>query len=154
MSAGWPLISAHPADDTGPVEVVVVGAVAVAAFVWLRIVAARRVAAGDGRFVWVVFAPSLVAGMGLVAAAAADFGASPIVGVAFAIGAVIFLFSAVRFTMRAASGVDRARSADEIAAAVTDPFIEHTVLLISLILVGGLLSVAALIVWGISRAAG
>ena len=52
------------------------------------------------------------------------------------------------------TGVNQARTPDEIAAAVTDPFVEHVTLLIVLVLIGGLIAVAGLIAWGVSRAAG
>ena len=148
------MISAHRAVDTEPMEVVVVGAVAVVAFVCLRIVAARRVAAGDGRFVWVVFAPTLVGCVAILWAAASDLTTMPLVGVPLAAGAVIYLSSSVRFLTRTMTGVDHARTPDEIAAAVTDPFVEHVTLLIVLGLIGGLIAVAALIAWGVSRTAG
>ena len=135
-------------------EVRVVGAVAVAAYVCLRIVAARRVTAGDGRFVWVVFAPTLVGCVAILWASATAQITMPLVGVPLAAGAVIYLLSAVRFLTRSMTRVDHARTPDEIASAVTEPFVEHMTLLIALMLIGGLVAVAGLIAWGVSRAAG
>ena len=78
----------------------------------------------------------------------------PLMGVPLAVGAVIYLSSNVRFLRRTMTGVNQARTPDEIAAAVTDPFVEHVTLLIVLVLIGGLIAVAGLIAWGVSRAAG
>ena len=113
------------------VVVGVVGAVAVAAYVCLRIVAARRVTAGDGRFVWVVFAPTLVGCVAILWASATALITMPLVGVPLAAGAVIYLLSAVRFLTRSMTRVDHARTPDEIASAVTEPFVEHMTLLTS-----------------------
>ena len=135
-------------------ELVVLAAIAVPLFVWLRIVAARRVAAGDGRFVWVVFGPTLVIGVALVWVALTEVTTLLPVTVVLAIGALAYLLSAVRATSRAMTGVKQARTPDEIAAAVTDPFVEHMTILIVLGLIGGLIAVAALIAWGVTRAAG
>jgi hypothetical protein len=135
-------------------EVVVVGAVAAAVFFGLRIVAARRVAAGDGRFVWVVFGPTLVGCAAILWGAASALTTMPLMGMPLAVGAVIYLSSNVRFLRRTMTGVNQARTPDEIAAAVTDPFVEHVTLLIVLVLIGGLIAVAGLIAWGVSRAAG
>jgi hypothetical protein len=135
------------------VDVVVLGAVAVAAFVGLRIVASRRVAAGDGRFMWVYFAPTLVGAVAVLWAAASELTTMPVVGVPLAAGAAVYLLSIVRFMTQAKRGIDQARTPDALAAAVTEPLIEHVTLVIVLVLIGGLIAVAALIAWGISRAA-
>ena len=135
-------------------EVVVVGAIAVAAFVCLRIVAARRIASGDGRFVWVVFAPTLVGSMVILWAGASELTTMPVVGAPLALGAVVYLLGSLRFLARAKTGVDHARTPDEVASAVTDPFVEWMTLLIVLVLIGGLIAVMGLIAWGVGRAGG
>ena len=116
-------------------EPLVLGVIIVIAIVTLRVVASRRVAAGDARFVWVVFVPGLVLGTWLVWSAITQVRSAPLVEVPLTIG------------------VNRARTPDEIADAITRPMTEHLVVWVSLLLMGGLVAVGALIVWGVSKAA-
>ena len=124
----------------------------VAAIAGFRLLAARQIGAGHGRFAWVYFLPTLVIagawllqGLGLVAR-------NPVLGLVVLIPSVIFAV----FIARAASRVGRITpssrtdgSLDAIDAATTDDIVA----VLGIVLIGGVFAVAGLIVFGVLQLA-
>jgi hypothetical protein len=119
-----------------------------------RHLAARRVAAGDGRFAMVIFAPALLSGAFIVWGSIRIITNEPVLGLAMTGAATVYLAGTIWAIIRSTRGVNRARTRDEITDAITEPTTELMILWMSLILIGGLIAVVALIAWGVSRAAG
>jgi hypothetical protein len=136
-----------------PIIFVVIVLVA-AAITFGRLIAARRVTAGDGRFAVVIFLPALLSSAIFVFVAIRIAPDLPVVAFPMAAAGIVYLWSTVRAIIRSTTAVNRARSSDEIATAITEPTTDLMIMWMSLILIGGLVAVAALLVWGISRAAG
>ena len=136
-----------------PTFLVVIVAVAIA-LVFGRHLAARRVAAGDGRLAIVIFAPALLSGVFIVWGSIRIITNEPVLGLAMTGAATVYLAGTIWAIIRSTRGVNRAQTPDEITDAITEPTTELMVVWMSLILIGGLIAVIALIAWGVSRAAG
>jgi hypothetical protein len=135
-------------------ERVVVGIAVVTLFVFVRHFAMRRVAARDGRFVWPMFLPTLIIGVVILYTSIQMLAIEPLLGAATAIGGVIYLAVLVRFLVRMSRSVTTAESPDDLAAAITEPTVDYMSTMVGLGLIGGLIAVVVLIVWGVIQAAG
>lgn len=134
-------------------EPVILGAAVVAVLVALRHVAARRVVARQGQFVWLMFGPTLIGGIVILWAGIQLFTTVPIVGAAMTIAGGVYLAVVLRFLARLSRAVSSAGPQDDIGAAITDPVVDYVSTMMGLILIGGLVAVVGLIVWGVSQAA-
>ena len=131
----------------------IAGAVLViAAFAGFRLLAARRIGAGEGRFAWIYFLPTLVIagiwllqGLGLVAR-------NPVLGLVVLIPSVIFAVFIARAASRVARITPNSRtdgSLDAIVGATGDDM----VVVLGIVLIGGVFAAAGLIVFGVLRLA-
>lgn len=134
-------------------EPVILGAAVVAVLVALRHVAARRVVARQGQFVWLMFGPTLIGGIVILWAGIQLFTTVPIVGAAMTIAGGVYLAVVLRFLARLSRAVSSAGPQDDIGAAITDPVVDYVSTMMGLIVIGGLVAVVGLIVWGVSQAA-
>ena len=115
------------------------------------LLAARRLKAGDRRFALVMAAPMLATGGYIVWAAVATSYNAPIVGVPFAMGAVLYLLVVFRSVVRFHRATRRVTSPDELLNSAFEVFAEPTVVWAALLLIGSLMAVVALIVWGLAH---
>jgi hypothetical protein len=146
--------SAAASNETSAMDSpAVVGIAVVAVLVLLRYFAARRVAARQGQFVWLAFAPTLIVAIVIIWTAVQMLATEPIVGVVILIAGGIYLAGAVRFLARLSRSVSTAGPQDDIMAAMTEPLADYMSTLIGLLLIGGLVALVALIAWGVSQAA-
>jgi len=132
---------------------VVVGIAVVAVLVLLRHCAARRVAARQGRFVWLLFAPELFCSVVILLVSIRVFTSAPIVGVLIAISGVICLAALVRFLTRLSRSVTSTGPQADITEAVVEPLVDYSLTLVGLLLAGSLIALVGLIIWGVSLAA-
>lgn len=134
-------------------EPVVLGLVVVALLVAVRHFAARRVLARQGQFVWLMFIPMLVGGVVILRAGIQLLATVPIAGVATTLAGSLYLALLLRVLARLSRSVSSAGPQDDIGTAVTEPLVDYLSTTMGLMLVGGVVAVVALIVWGISQAA-
>jgi hypothetical protein len=116
-------------------------------FVALRHYAIRRVAAGRGRFVWLMFGQTLIGGVGLLWVAAQMFARAPLAGVGMALIAGAYLLVLGRFLLRLSHSVSSAGSQDEIAAAMGELFLKYIVAWMGVVLLGSF----ALLLWAVAQ---
>jgi hypothetical protein len=112
----------------------------------------RRLRARQGRFVWLRFGPMLAGGVVILWASARMIGDLPLVGVPMAIGAVIYLALIVRFLIVLSRTVTATAPQDDLGAAITGPLVDYTTSVVGLLLIGGLVALVGLIIWGVSQA--
>ncbi len=110
-----------------------------------------RVQRGDSRFAHLLFAPRLVIYVGMFVLGLRLSIVSPIVGIPFTLGALILVGAWVRAGMAVARGARAGRSPEELAIEVGDAAVEPLALYGILVLVGGFLTVVALIVFGVAE---
>ncbi len=121
----------------------------IAVVVVIRLVAARRVAAGDGRFVWLLLLPLLLANaavivLGVKAASNSLVLGALMIAIGVGLGAAI-----LRLSSRMSASVSQMPPDGDITAAMTGP-LANFALLWGLLLAGGaLLAVVGLIAWGV-----
>jgi hypothetical protein len=132
---------------------IVVGIVVVVFLVLVRHFAARRVAARQGRFVWPMFVPTLIVGVVILYVSIQMLATEPLLGAFMAIGGWIYLAVLVRFLVRLSRSVTSARSQDDLASAITEPYVDYMSTMVGLGLIGGLIAVVVLIIWGVIQAA-
>lgn len=134
-------------------EPVVLGLVVVALLVAVRHFAARRVLARQGQFVWLMFIAMLAGGVVILWAGIQLLATVPIAGVATTLAGSLYLALLLRVLARLSRSVSSAGPQDDIGTAVTEPLVDYLGTTMGLMLVGGVVAVVALIVWGISQAA-
>ena len=132
---------------------VVVGIVVVALLVLLRLFAARRVAARQGHFVWLMFVPTLFWGVAILWVSMGMLVSAPLLGALTAISGAIYLAVFVRFLTRLSRSVTATGPQDDITTAMTEPLVDYTSTMVGLLLIGGLAAVVGLIIWGVSQEA-
>jgi uncharacterized protein involved in response to NO len=132
---------------------IAVAMVAAALMFVLRLYSLRRVAAGQGRFVWLMCAPQLFWAGVILWAGLHFLAAEPVAGVGMLVVGGIYAVILVRFLTRLARSVKPAGADGDRAAAVMEPVVDFTVTMVGLMLIGGLVAVVALIVWGVSQSA-
>jgi hypothetical protein len=131
-----------------------VGIAAVALLVFLRHYAARRVRARQGRFVWLMFLPTLIAWFGILWAGISLLSIVPLLGAAIVVAGATYLVVAVRFIDRLSRAASSAPSQDEVATAMAEPFDQFIRATTGMMLIGALVGVVALIALAVSEATG
>jgi hypothetical protein len=134
-------------------EMPIVIGIAAVALLLVRHLAARRVAARRGRFVWLMFIPTLFGSVVIVWASVQLFAVAPLVGVPLTIAGLVYLAVVVRFLTRISRSVTMADPQEDLGAAMTEPLVDYMTSLMGLWLISGLLAVVGLIIWGVSQAA-
>lgn len=131
---------------------VAAGIVIVILLVLVRHFAARRVVAGQGRFVWLMFIPTLLGGVVILWASIQALASAPVFGVLMAVAGAIYLAVLIRFLMRLSRSVSAAGPEEDLGLAVTEPVVDYMSTMVGLVLIGGLVALVGLIVWGVSQA--
>ena len=139
----------HTAVMDWKVAVAMVGAALMFVF---RLCGGRRVAVGRGRFVWLMCAPQLFWAGVILWAGLHLLAAEPVAGVVMLVVGGIYAVILVRFLTRLARSVTSVGANGDRAAAM-EPVVDFTVTMVGLMLIGGLVAVVGLIVWGVSQAA-
>lgn len=132
---------------------VVVGVAVVALLVLVRLFAARRVAARQGHYVWLMYIPTLCGSVGIIWASIQLFASAPLVGAVIAIAGLIHFAVLVRFLTRLSRSVTTAGPQEDLGTAMTEPLVDYMSAMTGLLLIGGLVAVVGLIAWGVSQAA-
>ncbi len=132
---------------------VVAGIALVVLLILVRRFAARRVVARQGWFVWLMFLPTLFGAGAIVWAAIRMIASEPIVGALLAILGVIYAAVVVRFLTLLARSVSASGPQDDLGAVTTEPLVDYMTSMVGLVLIGGLIALVGLIIWGIGQAA-
>jgi hypothetical protein len=132
---------------------VVVGVGVVAVLVLVRHAAARRVAAGRGGSVWLMFVPTLAGGFAILGAGIQLLPTATPAGIVMAIVGSTYLAILIGFLTRLSRAATAAGTEDDIAAALTEPLADFTSSVVGLLLIGALVALVGLTVWGASQAA-
>jgi hypothetical protein len=136
------------------VELPIVAGIAVVVFLFAtRQYAYRRVAARDGRFVWLVFLPTLLGGFAILGAGVQMLVTLPPVGVVMVVTGSVYLAVLLGFLTRVSRSVNSAGPGDDIGEALTQPLGEYVITLMGLVLIGGIAALVGLLVWAVSQAA-
>jgi hypothetical protein len=101
--------------------------ISIAAYVGLRHVAARRVAAGDTRWLWVTFGVPIVAGLVLIGASIAMLATSPLVGITVGVFGVLTAGASVLLVTRTQRAMAGAATPDQRVDAMMGPVSDHIV---------------------------
>ncbi len=131
----------------------VVVAAAIVAYTVATLVATRKVAAGRGRWVWVQRSVQLLIPVVFIWAGVDMLASAPAIGLIMAALGVGWLAVIVRTLRQMSRRVSAATSTDEIGNALTEPLVDQYVIFIGVTLIGGLIVVVALIVYGVMLAA-
>ena len=115
----------------------------------VRHLAARRVARGDGRFVWLVFLPSMVGFAALVVIGAQTTGTSPIAGIAMASIGLVFVVAMIKTFATMSARISAMHPGGDITPALTGPLANFALLWGVLLAVLALVAVIVLVVWGV-----
>jgi hypothetical protein len=134
-------------------EPIVLGIAVVALLVAFRHFAARRVLARQGQFVWLMFLPMLIGAVVVLWAGIQALPTVPIGGAVMTVAGGLYLGLVLRFITRLSHSVSSTGPQDDIFTAITEPVVDYLTTLMALILVGGLVAVVVLIVWGINQTA-
>lgn len=132
---------------------VAIGLAVVAFLILLRRYAARRVARRDGRFIWLMFIPTLVAGFAILGVGVQMLVTQPLAGVLMAITGSVYIAALIGFLTRSSRAIAASRSQDDILTAMTEPLADYVGTLIGFVLIGGLAALVGLVVWAVSQAA-
>ena len=133
-------------------EPVIVGVAVVVVLVAVRHLAARRVAAGQGRYAWLMFLPMMLGAVVILWAGIQMFMAEPVAGAALTLAGGLYLGILLGFLVRLSRSVTSAGPNGDVATAVTESAVDYLTTLMGLMLVGGLVAVVILIVWGLGQA--
>jgi hypothetical protein len=124
----------------------------ISALAGFRLLAARRIGAGQGRFAWIYFLPTLaIAGVWLLQSLG-QVTRNPVLGLVELIPSVIFAVFIARAASRVARITPNSRadgSLDAIVSATTGDIVA----VLGVVLIGGVLAAAGLIVFGILQLA-
>jgi hypothetical protein len=112
----------------------------------------RRVAAGQGRFVWLMSVPLLVPAGMILWAGVQILAYEQLVGVIMLVGGGVYAAVLLRFLTRWSRSVTSVGANGDRAAAM-EPVVDFTVIMVGLMLMGGFIAVVGLIVWGVSQSA-
>jgi hypothetical protein len=112
-------------------------------------VGARRVAAGDGRFVWLVVLPSLLASGAVVVLGVEVASSSIALGALMVAVGLVLVAATVRMSSQMAAAVSRTPRGGDITPALVEPLANFALLWGILLAAGALLAVVALIAWGV-----
>ena len=100
-----------------------------------------------------MFVPTLIVGLVILYVSIQMLATEPLLGAFMAIGGLIYLAVLVRFLVRLSRSVTSARSQDDLASAITEPYVDYMSTMVGLGLIGGLIAVVVLVVWGVIQAA-
>ena len=100
-----------------------------------------------------MFVPTLIGAVVIVWAGTQMVATLPIVGVVMLIAGGIYLAVVLRFLTRLSRSVTAAGPQDDIGTAVTEPLVDYVSTITGLVLIGGLVALVGLVVWGVSQAA-
>jgi hypothetical protein len=114
----------------------------------LRHYARRRVAAGQGEFVWLMFLPTLLGGFVILGAGIQMLTTAPPAGVVMAITGGVYLAALIGFLTRSSRAVTSSGP-----QAMTEPLVDYLSTLLALVLIGTLAALVGLVVWAASQAA-
>lgn len=131
---------------------VVFGIAVVALLVVIRHFAARRVLARQGQFVWLMFVPTQIGAVVILWAGIQTLATVPIVGALMVIAGAVYLAVVLRFLTRASRSISAAGPQDDIGTALIEPVVDYMSTVMSLVLIGGLVALVGLIVWGVTQA--
>ena len=118
----------------------------------IRLYGLRRIAAGQGRFVWLASMPFLIPVAMILWGGVHILADEPLVGVVLLVVGGIYAALLLRFLTRFSRIVTSVGANGDRAAAM-EPAVDFTVTMVGLMLIGGLVAVVGLIVWGVSEAA-
>jgi hypothetical protein len=130
-----------------------IGIAAVAFLILLRRFAVRRIAARQGQFILVWFLPTLAFGFVVVGTGIQMLPSSPPAGALMVVTGSVYLALLLGSLTRASRSISAAGPGDDIGEAVTQPLGEYMVSVMGLVLIGGLVGLVGLLVWGASQAA-
>jgi ABC-type xylose transport system permease subunit len=123
------------------------------AAVALRHLAARRVLARQGRFVWLMFIPNVFVCLVFLWAALQAFSSNPLWGALMMIAGVICLALIVRLLTTMSRRVTATGPQEDITAAIMEPLADHMLSVMAFLLIGALVALVGLIMWAVSQAA-
>jgi len=147
-------VSSDAWHDTSAVELpVVLGITVVASLVMLRRYGARRVLRRQGRFVWLMFVPTLIGSVGILWAGIRMWPTAPLFSVIIAIAGGLNLAVYVRFLTRLSRAVNASGPQDDLGTVMTEPMVDLLLTIMGLVLIGGLVALVGSIAWGFSQAA-
>ena len=118
----------------------------------LRVFAARRVAAREGRFVWLMFPATLIGPLAIAWAAVQLFPDAPVMSATLAASAVGYGALMVRFHVRLSRAVSSAPPGQAMPVTATDVYADHLTTMLGFILLSGLVAMVALLIWAVSQA--
>ena len=127
----------------------VVGIAVVAFLVVLRHVAARRVWARQGQFVWFLFAPTLIGAIAILWAAITTFPSAPVFGALLAVGGVLYAGLLIRFLARLSRSVSSAGTQDDVVGVIVESLAEYALTWIPLLLGAAVIALIGLIGWAV-----
>jgi hypothetical protein len=130
-----------------------VGIAGVAFLILVRHYAARRVAAGRGQFILLLFLPTLMFGFVVVGIGIQELQSSAAGGAVIVVTGSVYLALLLGFLTRASRSVTAAGPGDDVAEALTQSAGEFLVSVMALLLIGSLAGVIGLLVWAGSQAA-
>lgn len=116
----------------------------------IRLVGARRVAAGDGRFVWLVLLPLLLANAAVILLGIKVATTSLVLGGLMVVVGIGLLFASLRMSSQMTASISRTPPGGDITAALTEPLASFALLWGLLLAIGAVLAVVILILWGIA----
>ena len=120
-----------------------------AGLVLLRLFAARRVHAGQGSFVWLLFLPTLLPGVALIVGGVTLLESDPLLGFAFIALGLVFVAALAWFLTRASRAVGTTPAGGDAVGAMTEPMADLMTVWVVVPLAFGVIAVVALIVWGV-----
>jgi hypothetical protein len=134
----------------------VIGSISLVVFVvLLRLYGARHVMARQGQFVWLVFAPTLVIGIVIQwTGVQMMLGPEPVVGAVITIAGGLNLLAVLRLLRRMSRSVTSAGPEDDLGSVLTEPIVDYVLTTMTLLLIGAVVALIGLVVFGISQAAG
>jgi hypothetical protein len=119
----------------------------------VRMYAARRVAAGRSGYVWFLFGPGLLSGAAVIWVGACLFARQPQMAAFMVVVGSGLLALAFRTLRRMSQAVGSAASFDDRVEAVIGPLVDYVLAVVGVILIGGLVALVGLLVWGVMQAA-
>ena len=119
----------------------------------LRRYGARRVLRRQGRFVWLMFVPTLIGSVGILWAGIRMWPTAPLFSVIIAIAGGLNLAVYVRFLTRLSRAVNASGPQDDLGTVMTEPMVDLLLTIMGLVLIGALVALVGSIAWGVSQAA-
>jgi hypothetical protein len=124
---------------------------AVAAMVLVRVLAARGIAAGRGRFFWLLFAPKLILGVAIVVVSARFLATVPVLGLLVGAVGVLWLALLARSAAGMSRAVSGARHGGDPISAMFEPCADHMATFTVIFLIVSIAGGVGMIVWAVTR---